>query len=67
MNNDLQKDVAELRVPKDEGGRLCSQLGELEAEAVDQARAYRELLVSLMEQLSVAQKVIESGSFGMEL
>merc|ERR1711974_336156 len=67
MKNELQKTWQRLRVAEDAEERLCSQLGELEAEAVDQARAYRERLVSLMEQLSVAQKVIESGSFRMEL
>ncbi|GJY31613.1 bet1-like protein [Tanacetum coccineum] len=67
MKNELQKTWQRLRVAEDAEERLCWQLGELEAEAVDQARAYRERLVSLMEQLSVAQKVIESGSFRMEL
>ncbi|PWA82388.1 hypothetical protein CTI12_AA179130 [Artemisia annua] len=67
MKNELQKTWQRLRVAEDAEELLCSQLGELEAEAVDQARAYRERLVSLMEQLSVAQKVIESGSFRMEL
>ncbi|GKB64181.1 retrotransposon protein, putative, ty1-copia subclass [Tanacetum coccineum] len=66
MKNELQKTWQRLRVAEDAEERLCSQLGELEAEAVDQARAYRERLVSLMEQLSVAQKFIESGSFRME-
>nr|GEX01828.1 protein response to low sulfur 3-like [Tanacetum cinerariifolium] len=67
MKNELQKTWQRLRVAEDAEESLCSQLGELEAEAVDQARAYREQLVYLMEQLSVAQKVIESGSFRMEL
>ncbi|MFS7961587.1 putative protein response to low sulfur [Helianthus anomalus] len=62
MKMELQKTWERLRVAEDAEERLCSQLGELEAEAVDQARAYRERLVMLMEQLSAAQKIIESAS-----
>ncbi|KAL8224277.1 hypothetical protein R6Q57_019752 [Mikania cordata] len=62
MKMELQRTWERLRVAEDAEERLCSQLGELEAEAVDQARAYRERLVALMEQLSVARKIIGSGS-----
>ncbi|MFS7961595.1 putative protein response to low sulfur [Helianthus anomalus] len=62
MKMELQRTWERLRVAEDAEERLCSQLGELEAEAVDQARAYRERLVMLMEQLSAAQKIIESAS-----
>ncbi|XP_071690262.1 protein RESPONSE TO LOW SULFUR 3-like [Rutidosis leptorrhynchoides] len=65
MKTELQKTWQRLRVAEDAEERLCSQLGELEAEAMDQARDYRQRLVTLMEQLSVAQKVIESGSVQM--
>ncbi|KAI3819008.1 hypothetical protein L1987_12830 [Smallanthus sonchifolius] len=57
-----EKMKMELQRAWDAEERLCSQLGELEAEAVDQARAYRERLDTLMQQLSVAQKIIESAS-----
>ncbi|KAD2393401.1 hypothetical protein E3N88_40378 [Mikania micrantha] len=60
MKIELQRTWDRLRVAEDAEERLCSQLGELEAEAVDQARAYRERLVALMEQLSVARKMIGS-------
>nr|XP_043606265.1 protein RESPONSE TO LOW SULFUR 3-like [Erigeron canadensis] len=60
MKRELAKTWQRLRVAEDAEERLCSQLGELEAEAVDQAREYRARLVTLMEQLSVAQKVISS-------
>ncbi|KAK9059945.1 hypothetical protein SSX86_020649 [Deinandra increscens subsp. villosa] len=63
MKAELRRTWERLRVAEDAEERLCSQLGELEAEAVDQARAYRERLVTLMEQLSVAHKMIESASF----
>ena len=62
MKMELKRTLERLRVAEDAEERLCSQLGELEAEAVDQARAYRERLVTLMEQLSIAQKIIESAS-----
>ncbi|KAM0043317.1 putative protein response to low sulfur [Helianthus debilis subsp. tardiflorus] len=62
MKMELQRTWERLRVAEEAEERLCSQLGELEAEGVDQARAYRERLVMLMEQLSAAQKIIESAS-----
>ncbi|KAM3247562.1 protein RESPONSE TO LOW SULFUR 3-like [Capsicum annuum] len=42
--------------------RLCSQLGKVEAEAVDQARAYRTRVMHLMDQISLAQKLLQSAS-----
>ncbi|KAI3778224.1 hypothetical protein L2E82_07349 [Cichorium intybus] len=62
MKMELQKAWERLRVAEDAEERLCSQLGELEAEAMDQARDYRERLITLMEQLSAAQKLIQSAS-----
>ncbi|KAK1415094.1 hypothetical protein QVD17_30865 [Tagetes erecta] len=64
MKMEMKKMIDRLRVAEDAEERLCSQLGELEAEAVDQARTYRERLVTLMEQLSIAKKIIQSGSVG---
>ncbi|KAJ0765023.1 putative protein response to low sulfur [Helianthus annuus] len=61
MKMELQKTWEWLRVAEEAEEHLCSQLG-FEAEAVDQARAYIERLVMLMEQLSAAQKIIESAS-----
>ncbi|CAI9295565.1 unnamed protein product [Lactuca saligna] len=62
MKMELQKIWERLRVAEDAEERLCSQLGELEAEAMDQARDYRERIITLMEQLSAAQKLIQSAS-----
>ncbi|KVI04547.1 protein RESPONSE TO LOW SULFUR 3-like [Cynara cardunculus var. scolymus] len=64
MKTELKKTWERLRVAEEAEERLCSQLGELEAEAMDQAVAYRERLVSLMEQLAAAQKLIQSASVG---
>ncbi|KAK7275916.1 hypothetical protein RIF29_17042 [Crotalaria pallida] len=41
-----------VRVAEEAEERLCIQLGELEAEAVQQARDYHARIVSLMDQLS---------------
>ncbi|KAJ8554208.1 hypothetical protein K7X08_024886 [Anisodus acutangulus] len=62
MMQELQKTWERLRVAEEAEERLCSQLGELEAEAVDQARTYRTRVLHLMDQLSLAQKLLESAS-----
>ncbi|XP_009774880.1 protein RESPONSE TO LOW SULFUR 3-like [Nicotiana sylvestris] len=62
MKQELHKTWERLRVAEEAEERLCSQLGELEAEAVDQARTYRTRVVQLMDQLSLAQKLVESAS-----
>ncbi|CAI9767767.1 unnamed protein product [Fraxinus pennsylvanica] len=65
MKRELQRTWDRLRVAEEAEERLCSQLGEFEAEAVDQARAYRARLMSLMEQLSTAQKVLQQASISV--
>ncbi|XP_060206386.1 protein RESPONSE TO LOW SULFUR 2-like [Lycium barbarum] len=65
MREELNKTWERLRVAEEAEERLCSQLGELEAEAVDQARAYRTRVLNLMEQLSLAQKLLESASISV--
>ncbi|KAI3735497.1 hypothetical protein L6452_14996 [Arctium lappa] len=60
MKMELRKTWERVRVAEEAEERLCSQLGELEAEAMDQAVAYRERFVTLMEQLTAAQKLIQS-------
>ncbi|XP_055831278.1 protein RESPONSE TO LOW SULFUR 3-like [Solanum dulcamara] len=60
MKEELQKTWKRLKVAEEAEERLCCQLGEFEAEAVDQARAYRAHLINLMEQLSAAQKLLQS-------
>ncbi|KAL0287878.1 UNVERIFIED_CONTAM: protein RESPONSE TO LOW SULFUR 3 [Sesamum radiatum] len=52
----LERVWKRLMVAEEAEERLCNQLGELEAEAVDHAREYRAHITVLMEQLSVAHK-----------
>ncbi|XP_061356665.1 protein RESPONSE TO LOW SULFUR 3-like [Gastrolobium bilobum] len=59
MRRDLQSTWERLRVAEEAEERLCSQLGELEAEAVYQARDYHSRIVSLMDQLSHAQTLLQ--------
>ncbi|OMO97734.1 hypothetical protein COLO4_14402 [Corchorus olitorius] len=54
MRKELQKTWERLRVAEEAEERLCTQLGELEAESVNQARAYNARIISLMDQLSKA-------------
>ncbi|XP_045823012.1 protein RESPONSE TO LOW SULFUR 3-like [Trifolium pratense] len=58
MRRQLQSTWERLRVAEEAEERLCSQLGELEAEAVYQARDYHDRIVSLMDQLSRAQSLL---------
>ncbi|KAJ0045348.1 hypothetical protein Pint_05428 [Pistacia integerrima] len=53
---ELQKVLERLRLAEEAEEMLCSQLGELEAEAVSQARDYHAQIVSLMSQLSKANQ-----------
>lgn len=62
IKTELQRLRERVRVADDAEERLCSQLGDLEAETVDQAHAYRAHLVTLMDQLEAAHKFIESAS-----
>lgn len=62
MRTELQKAWARLRIAEEAEERLCSQLGELEAESVDQARSYHQRIVSLMDQLSQAQQLLQASS-----
>ncbi|OMO95141.1 hypothetical protein CCACVL1_05545 [Corchorus capsularis] len=54
MRKELQKTWERLRVAEEAEERLCCELGELEAESVNQARAYNAQILSLMDQLSKA-------------
>ncbi|XP_022762617.1 protein RESPONSE TO LOW SULFUR 2-like [Durio zibethinus] len=58
MRNELQKILERLRVAEEAEERLCFQLGELEAESVNQARAYNAHILSLMNQLSKANALV---------
>ncbi|KAH7854541.1 hypothetical protein Vadar_015087 [Vaccinium darrowii] len=65
MRKELERTWERLRVAEEAEERLCSQLGELEAEAVDQARAYRARILSMMDQLSAAQKLLHAASINL--
>ncbi|KAM7504955.1 hypothetical protein LguiB_003859 [Lonicera macranthoides] len=65
MKKELQRTWERLRVAEEAEERLCTQLGELEAEAVDQARSYRARMLSLMDQLSAAQKLLQSANYSI--
>ncbi|KAL9164266.1 hypothetical protein ABFS82_06G094800 [Erythranthe guttata] len=58
LKQELQRAWERLMVAEEAEEHLCSQLGDLEAEAADQAREYRAQIIILMEQLSVAQKLL---------
>ncbi|GAB2264981.1 hypothetical protein Dimus_000052 [Dionaea muscipula] len=55
LRRELEKAWERVRVAEEAEERLCSQLGELEAEAVDQARSFQARVLTLMEQLSQPQ------------
>ncbi|KAK7317052.1 hypothetical protein RJT34_00965 [Clitoria ternatea] len=61
MRRELQRAWERLRVAEEAEERLCSQLGELEAEAVSQARDSHARIASLMNQLSRAQNLLHKG------
>ncbi|KAG6438367.1 hypothetical protein SASPL_103308 [Salvia splendens] len=62
MRAELARAMERLRVADEAEERLCSQLGELEAEAVGQAREYGARIVELLEQLSGAKEMLERTS-----
>ncbi|KAM7463592.1 hypothetical protein LguiA_031713 [Lonicera macranthoides] len=63
MKIELKRSREGLRVAEEAEERLCFQLGELEAEAVDQARIYRDQVLDLTDRLEAAQKFLQSTSF----
>lgn len=62
MRTELLRAWERLRIAEDAEEHLCSQLGELEAEAVDQARSYHARIASLMDQLARAQQLLHQAS-----
>lgn len=60
MRKELQKIWERLRVAEEAEERLCCELGELEAESVNQARAYNAHILSLMTQLSEANVLVNN-------
>lgn len=65
LKAELRQTWRRLRVAEEAEERLCSQLGELEAEAVDEAKSYRGKIQLLREQLSIAHKLLQSASITM--
>lgn len=56
VREELRRMAERLRVAEEAEERLCTQLGELEAEAVLLARAYLARILSLADQLAQARK-----------
>ena len=62
---ELYKALERVRVAEDGEEMLCSQLGDLEAESVDQARDFQARMLALMDQLSHAQQLLQLHSISM--
>uniref|UniRef100_A0A803L257 Uncharacterized protein n=1 Tax=Chenopodium quinoa TaxID=63459 RepID=A0A803L257_CHEQI len=62
MRRELNRVWERVRVAEEAEERLCSQIGELEVEAVEQAREYNARIVALMDQLSRAHVLLQSSS-----
>eukprot|EP00262_Sarcandra_glabra_P010484 TRINITY_DN25766_c0_g1_i1.p1 TRINITY_DN25766_c0_g1~~TRINITY_DN25766_c0_g1_i1.p1 ORF type:complete len:124 (+),score=37.89 TRINITY_DN25766_c0_g1_i1:32-373(+) len=60
MREEMERTKERLRVVEEAEEMLCSQLGDLEAESVEQAREHHEQIRSLMEQLSLAHKLLQA-------
>uniref|UniRef100_A0A7C8YZ91 Uncharacterized protein n=1 Tax=Opuntia streptacantha TaxID=393608 RepID=A0A7C8YZ91_OPUST len=59
---ELRRALERVRVAEEAEEMLCSQLGDLEAEAVDQARYFHAQISALMEELSQAQALLQARS-----
>jgi len=59
---ELRRALERVRVAEEAEEMLCSQLGDLEAEAVDQARYFHAQISALMEELSQAQTLLQARS-----
>ncbi|KAA0042521.1 hypothetical protein IC582_022634 [Cucumis melo] len=62
MREELRRVCERLKVAEEAEERLSLQLGELEAEALTQARDYHQQITSLMNQLSHAHKLLQAAS-----
>ncbi|KAK2635799.1 hypothetical protein Ddye_030591 [Dipteronia dyeriana] len=67
MKVELRKTWSRLQLAEEASERLCSQLSELEAEAVNQARDYHAHVISLINQLSEANKLLGVGDHTITL
>ncbi|XP_074282368.1 protein RESPONSE TO LOW SULFUR 2-like [Silene latifolia] len=60
MREELRRALERARLAEEAEEMLSSQLGEFEAEAVDQARDYHVRILQLMEQLSRAHNMLQA-------
>lgn len=60
VRRQLRAALDRLSVAEDAEERLCVQLGDLEAEALQQAREYHARIVSLVDQLSRAHSLLNT-------
>ncbi|KAI3889147.1 hypothetical protein MKX03_004310 [Papaver bracteatum] len=60
MKRELEKTTQRLYVVEEAEERLCSQLGDLEAEASEYVRSYQAQIQALNEQLSKAQSLLQA-------
>ena len=65
MKAELQRARERLRVAEEAEERLCSQLGELEAEAIDQARMDHARILALVDKLSQAQLLLQASAVAL--
>lgn len=66
MKEELRRALERVRVAEEAEEMLCSQLGELEAESLYQARDFHAQISALMDQLSRAQKLLQAHSLLIE-
>ncbi|KAH7692724.1 Tropomyosin domain-containing protein [Dioscorea alata] len=62
LARDLERVLERLRTVEEAEERLCTQLGELEAESVAQARSYHHRIKELHDRLANAQRMLDSSS-----
>ncbi|KMT16422.1 hypothetical protein BVRB_3g050500 [Beta vulgaris subsp. vulgaris] len=62
MKVQLERVLERVRVAEEAEERLCLELGELEVEAVENAREYNARIAALMDQLSRAHMLLQSAS-----
>ncbi|XP_057774116.1 protein RESPONSE TO LOW SULFUR 2-like [Salvia miltiorrhiza] len=62
MKEELRMTWERVRLAEEGAERLCSQLGELEAEAVDHVRESTAQITLLMDKLSLAHKLLQDAS-----
>ncbi|KAK9724129.1 hypothetical protein RND81_05G050300 [Saponaria officinalis] len=67
MRDELIRALERARVAEEAEEMLCSQLGDIEAEAVDQARLYHSRILALMDQLSHAHNLLQQHGLPLPL